>query len=74
MTETTLEERARLVYSTRDPAVLAKLATESDYVVRCRVAMNSATPADVLAKLAGDTDADVRRMARANPSFNPEAK
>lgn len=41
----------------------------SDYDVRCFVAENPNTPADVLTELAKDSDYDVRRNAARNPKL-----
>lgn len=41
----------------------------SDIVVRRNVARNPNTPAEVLAKLAKDSDFDVRRYAACNPKL-----
>lgn len=41
----------------------------SDWAVRVSVACNPNTPAEVLAKLAKDSDFDVRRHAACNPKL-----
>lgn len=41
----------------------------SDYIVRCFVARNPNTPADVFTELAKDRDCDVRRNVAGNPKL-----
>ena len=50
------------------PAVLEKLAGDSDKYVRMRVAANLNTPSTVLEKLAGDSSEDVRMRVERHPN------
>jgi len=50
------------------PAVLAALAGDEDWTVRCNVAANPSMPPGVLVTLAGDSHLRVRSAVAANPS------
>ena len=65
-----LEVRRNVAGNPNTPAdVLAELANDINWYVRCFVARNPNTPAGVLTELAKDSDFDVRRYAACNPKL-----